>query len=136
MFFPHMHVCFIADSKPRLRDLQKMTYTDDDGKHVQLRLMEQMRPHNRQVAIALGFLQHDITTMSHTSDPVYYLLSKWLEGANQEDQRPVTWRTLIIALQDAGVYEEARILEQHLVEPEPDVHDDETFPEGKLITSI
>ena len=108
-----------------------MTYTDEDGTRVPFRLMERMRPYIRQVAIALDFPQHDITTMSCTSDPVYYLLSKWREGANPEDQRPVTWRTLITALQDAGVYEEARILEQCLVEPEPDVHDDETLPEGK-----
>ena len=118
----------IADARPHFRDLQKMTYIDEDGAHVPFRLMERMRPYIRQVAIALSFPHHDITTMNRTSDPVYYLLSKWLQGNNQEDQRPVTWRTLITALQDAGVYEEAHILNKYFVEP--DVHDDETLSEG------
>ena len=122
-----MHVCSIANAKPHFRDLQKLTYTDKDGTCIQFRLMERMRPHVRNVAIALGFPPHDITTMDHMSDPVYYILSKWLQEANQEDQRPVTWGTLITALQDAGIYEEVRILKQYLVEPEPDV---ETLPEG------
>ena len=130
-FSTHVYMLYIADAKPCLRDLQKMTYIDEDGTCVQFRLMERMRPQARQVAIALGFPHHDITTINRTSDPVYYLLSKWLQGGNPKDQRPLTWATLITALQDAGVNEEACILEQYLVEPEPDVHDDETLPEGK-----
>ena len=130
--FFYIHVRSIADAKPRLRDLQKMTYTDEDGTRVPFRLMGRMRPHIRQVAIALEFPQHNISIMTRKSDPVYYLLSKWLQGANPEDQRPVTWKTLITALQDAGVYEEARILKKYLVEPEPEVHDDETLPEGNI----
>lgn len=44
----------------------------------------------------------------------------------------MTWRTLITALQDAEVFEEARILKKYFVEPEPDVHDGETLPEGNI----
>ena len=76
--------------------------------------------------------QHNISIMTRKIDPVYYLLSKLLEGTNSEEQRPVTWRTLITALQDAEVFEEARILKKYFVEPEPDVHDDETLPEGNI----
>ena len=55
--------------------------------------------------------------MEHKDDPVYHLLSEWLRGANQErDSRPVTWATLITALRDANVQEEADILEKHFVE--------------------
>ena len=39
-----------------------------------------------------------------------------LRGANQEvDPRPVTWRTLIEALQCANVQEEATILKRHFI---------------------
>ena len=106
-----MHV-HLADAKPRFRDLQNMTYLDEDGKHVQFRLMERMRPHIRQVAIALGFPHHDII---RTSDPVFHLLSKWLQGDNQEDPKPVTWGTLITVLRDAKMHEEAKILEKYIV---------------------
>ena len=109
-----------------------MTYSDEDGTRVPFRLMGRMRPHVIQVAIALEFPQHNISIITRKIDPVYYLLSKWLEGTNLEDQRPVTWRTLITALQDAEVFEEARILKKYFVEPEPDVHDDETLPEGNI----
>ena len=55
--------------------------------------------------------------MKQEDDPVYYLLSEWLRGANQErDSRPVTWGTLITALRKANVQEEADILEKHFVE--------------------
>ena len=94
-----------------------MTYTTDDGR-VQMRLMDQLQPHIVRVAIALRFPQHAITAVEHHTDPVYYLLSKWLQGANMElDPRPVTWRTLIEALRDAKCHKEADKLEKYLIEP-------------------
>ena len=77
--------------------------------------MDQLKPHILRVAIALRFPQHAI---ERHDDPVCYLLSEWLRGANQElDTRPVTWRTLIEALQDANCQEEANVLEKYLIEP-------------------
>ena len=56
-------------------------------------------------------------TIKHEDDPVLYLMSEWLQGANQEkDPRPVTWRTLIAALRHANVQEEANILEKHFIQ--------------------
>ena len=94
-----------------------MSYTGEDGRDVHFRLMQQVRPHWRELAIALKFPQHEIAIMENKDNPVYYLLSEWLRGANQEkDPRPVTWGTLIEALQHADVQEEATILKKHLIQ--------------------
>ena len=94
-----------------------MSYTGEDGRDVHFRLMDQLKPHWRELAIALKFPQHEIAIMEKKDNPVYYLLSEWLRGANQEkDSRPVTWRTLIKALQQANVHEEVAILAKHFTE--------------------
>ena len=106
-----------ADDKPRLRDLLYMSYTGEDGRVVHFRVMQQVRPHWRKLAIALDFPEYEIATIEKKDDPVYYLFSEWLREANQEmDPRPVTWRTLIEALQHAGVQEEANVLEKHIIQ--------------------
>lgn len=74
--------------------------------------MDQVKPQWRRLAIALKFPQHEIATMEHKDDPVYYLLSEWLRGATkEEDLRPVKWRTLIEALRHANLQEEATVLQ-------------------------
>ena len=112
---------FTGDAKPRLRDLQLMTYTNDSNIHNQFRLMDQIKPHFRQVAIALNFSHHEVAAMERSGDdPVYHLLSEWLRGANQdEDPRPATWRTLITALREARLNEAANKLEKYMVGLEP-----------------
>ena len=119
----HQHITYTvlvfyttADDKPGLDDLLCMTYTGEDGKDMHFRLMNQLYPYWRRLAIALKFRQCDIAAMKQEDDPVYYLLSEWLRGANQErDSRPVTWATLITALRDANVQEEANILDKHFI---------------------
>ena len=115
--------CFVvissADDKPALADLLYMSYTGEDGREIHFRLMDQLKPHThwRRLAIALKFLQHEIDAMGSKDDPVYYVLSEWRRGVNQEnDSRPVTWRTLITALQHANIQDEATVLETHLVD--------------------
>ena len=94
-----------------------MSYTVGDGKDVHFRLMNQLKPHWRELAITLKFPQHEIAIMEKKDNPVYYLLSEWLRGANQEkDPKPVTWRTLIEALQQANVQEEVDILAKHFIQ--------------------
>ena len=96
-----------------------MSYTGEDGRDTRFRLMNQLQPHWRRLAVALKFLPCDITVMEHKDDPVYHLLSEWLRGANKErDSRPVTWGTLITALRDANVQEEADMLGNHFVQTE------------------
>ena len=110
--------CFYttADDKPGLDELLCMSYTSEDGRDIRFRLMDQLHPHWRRLAIALKFQQSDIAVMKQEDDPVYHLLSEWLRRANQErDSRPVTWATLITALRDANFQEEADMLEEHFV---------------------
>ena len=96
-----------------------MSYTGEGGRDTRFRLMDQLQPHWRRLAVALKFHLSDITVMEHKDDPVFYLLSEWLRGANQErDLRPVTWATLLTALRDANVQEEADMLEHHFVQTE------------------
>ena len=97
-----------------------MSYTGEDGKDVHLRLMDQVKPHWRRLAIALKFPQHEIANIASEDDPVYYLFTEWLRGANQEkDPRPVTWGTLITALRDANIQQEANVLEKHFIGDNP-----------------
>ena len=114
-----LYILASADDKPCLRDLQYMSYTGEDGRDVlQIRLMQQVRPHWRALAIAFDFPEYEIAIMEKKDDPVYYLFSEWLRGsrANQEkDPRPVTWETLIEALRHAGIQEEATVLEKHFL---------------------
>ena len=113
LVFPH--AC-TADDEPQLVDLQHLTYTTEDGRDVDFRLMDQIKPHVVRVAIALRFPQHVITAVERHSDPAYHLLSEWLRGANRKsDPRPVTWRTLIEALRQANCQEEADKLEKYLI---------------------
>ena len=93
-----------------------MSYTGEDGRDVQVRLMQQVRPHWRELAIALKFPQHEIAIMESKDNPVYYLLSEWLRGANQADPRPVTWGTLIEALRHADAQEEVTVLKKHFIQ--------------------
>ena len=93
-----------------------MSYTGDDGRDVHFRLMDQLKPHWRRLAIALKFSQYEIATMESKDDPVYYMLTEWLRGANKEkDSRPASWRTLIEVLRQANVQEQAIVLEEKLI---------------------
>ena len=112
LFMSYMY----TDAKPKLYDLQCMSYTNDDGVDANFRLMDRIKPRLTDMAIALSFPRHVIDVLKKDSDPVYYLLSEWLEGRNQEnDSRPLTWATLITALQHACFPEEVKILEQHFL---------------------
>ena len=112
-----LYILTSADDKPGLDELLYMSYTGEDGRDVHFRLMDQLKPHWRRLAIGLKFPQNKIAIIENKDDPVYYLFSEWLRGANQEkDPRPVTWRTLIEALRHAGVQEEATALEEHFIQ--------------------
>lgn len=108
-----------ASDKPTLPDLQYMEYTNYDGQTMYFRFMDQVRPYWRKLAIGLKFLQHSIDTIRDSDDPIYYLMSEWLRGANQEqDLRPITWESLIASLRHANLQSEADILEKNLIQIE------------------
>ena len=88
--------------------------TEGDGES--FRLMDHLRPHWKEFAIALRFPSHSIATIQGSNDPLYQLLSEWLREANVgEDTRPVTWKTFIESLHLANIHEEADTLEKHFV---------------------
>ena len=103
-----------------MEDFECMKYTNEVGRDFQL--IDRVKPYYRDLATVLMLnSQDEIYIMDHICEDdasrVMHLLSEWLRGANQEkDSRPVTWATLITALKDADIQEEAKILEEHFVE--------------------
>ena len=86
-----------------------------DGKKRTFRLTDRLEAYWKQVAIALNFPDYRIRVFAKETKPVYHVLTDWLRGANmEEDRRPLTWETLITALQEAKLHEEAKLLENHL----------------------
>ena len=127
-----------VDDKPGLHDLQYMSYTGKDGKNVSFRLMDRLKPlqHWKRLAIALKFPCHEISTIESKSDPVVCLLSEWLQGTNHDnDQRPVTWRTLIEALRHANFHAYANKLENHYIQA-PVIELVNPVQLGKCTTSV
>ena len=105
----------VVDEKPAINDLQYMSIAGEDGE-THFRLIERLQVRWRNLAIALKFPPHSIETIEHSKNSIYQLLSEWLQGANmKEDTRPLTWRTLIEALHEAKIHEEADTLEKHFV---------------------
>ena len=82
------------------------------------RLMDRIQPKWINLAIALKFPPHKINTFKRETDPVITLLCEWLTGGDKdEDPRSVlvTWGALITALQNAGLEEEAKIIEKQFL---------------------
>ena len=112
----HVFSLILVGDKPDLNNLLHMSYTGENGKEVNFRLMDQVKSHWRRLAIALEFRQHEIANIEQNDDPVYHLMSEWLRGANKEVcSKPVTWGTLIIALRASNLQVEADILEKNFV---------------------
>ena len=122
------YVLSYSDSKPKLQYLQYMSYTSENGKTVHFRLMDRIKPRVTQLAIALSFPRYFIDDLETKRNPVYNMLSEWLRGGNQEhDKRPLTWETLIAALQHAGLLEEAEIVKKYVLAT-PLVDESSTLP--------
>ena len=106
-----------VDDKPKMYDLQCMSYIGEDGKATDFRLKERILRNWRDFAYALRFPIHAVESTKPGEDPVEHLLRKWLQGANKnEDPRPITWGTLIAALRHANFQEEVNILEEHFIQ--------------------
>ena len=106
-----------ADEKPCLSDLQYMACTNEEGRD--FRLIDRVKTYWWNLAVALKFPSNEIASMEHKDDNsrVHYIFHEWLRGANHDkDSKPVTWATLITALKNANIQQEAKILEEHFVE--------------------
>ena len=74
----------VVDEKPALNDLQYISIAGEGGE-THFRLMERLQVRWRNLAIALKFPLHSIETIEHSKNPIYQLLSEWLQGANMEE---------------------------------------------------
>ena len=100
-----------------MHQLLCMRYTKD-GKEKFFRLMDQLKPDWSRLAYAMNFPRYFVATVEkkHEDDRVSYIFAEWLRGANEEDDRPLTWATLIAALKEAKLTDEVKVLEAHLDE--------------------
>ena len=90
-----------------------------DGKEAFFRLMDQLKPNWNRLATAMRFPSYFVATVEkrHEDDRVNYIFAEWLRGANaEEDDRPLTWATLIAALKEGKLTAEVKTLEAHLDE--------------------
>ena len=101
-----------------MHQLLCMRYTRD-GKEAFFRLMDQLTPNWDRLATAMRFPGFAVATVGKKDEDnrVSYIFSEWLRGANEEeDDRPLTWATLIAALKEAKLTAEVKVLEAHLDE--------------------
>lgn len=73
------------------------------GVNVHVRVIDNVAPNWEELAIALGFKHYTIKTVQrdHKNDArgaCHKVLSMWLEQAEENLVRPVTWNTLIQCL--------------------------------------
>ena len=110
---------FFADAQPTIKYLQCMSYTENEWE-VHFRLMDRIKPRVTSLAIALGFPPYMIDDLKTKHDPVYEFLTQWLRGGIQDhDSRPLTWGTLITALEEAAFMEEVTVLHKMVAVASP-----------------
>ena len=81
--------------------------------------MDQLKPNWNRLATAMRFPGFFVAAVEkkHEDDRVSYIFSEWLRGANEEeDDRPLTWATLIAVLKEASFTDEVKVLKAHLDE--------------------
>ena len=110
IFGAHMivHCHSVLDKKPKLLHLLKLQA--EGGKEV--KILNQVAWKFEEVAYALEFEPGDCRAVLRTTNHDYHkaclkIFEKWLDG---EGRKPVTWATLIQALEDADLKEVAREL--------------------------
>ena len=95
-----------------------MSYIDKYYKEHRFRLLDQMQPHWKRIARLLNFHNAVVFEAEKQSSPIDYILNRWLEGANlEQDWRPISWDTLITALDEANMGEEVEILATYIIAP-------------------
>lgn len=97
-----------------------MEYMDaEKRKLVPYRVMEKLQPVWRDLATALDFAPETIQVLATKApkDSLFDLLTGWLGGNNMErDDSPLTWGTLVKAMQRANIQEVADFLTEHIDE--------------------
>ena len=91
---------------------------EDHEKDKKFCLLDRVKARWKRVARALKFPEYDIDTAEAKGDEAAgWIFKVWLRGGNmEEDDRPITWNTLITALKEANMGGEVDILDTYLVE--------------------
>lgn len=89
-----------------MQELKEIRRHGGMGVTVHVRVIDNVAPNWEDLAIALGFKHYTIKTVqrNHRSDAreaCRQILSMWLEQAEENLARPVTWTTLIQCLVNA-----------------------------------
>ena len=119
LIIPSLCHCVTSGDKPTTRQINCLYYTDENNKKQQFRLIDRIKPRKywRSVARALNFPSYSIETAKDNEDEAAeWIMDEWLRGANaSQDDRPITWGTLLTALDEANMREEVDILLKYII---------------------
>ena len=92
-------------NKPTLPELQYFQYTNDSGAVESVFIMDTIAPRWKKLGIALGFSGPQLDSIERSKlkdveDCCLELLEQWLQG--RVVGRPLTWRTLLLAMVQTG----------------------------------
>ena len=101
--------CVYVGSKPTLKELLCVKYSDDSGDSNELRLIDRIAPVWEKIGVGLNFEYSQLKVYkkdkTDSTDCTMSMLSDWLE------REPVTWDNLLQALDTANevkTYEKLR----------------------------
>ena len=101
----------IVEDKPTLRQLNCLRYTDKNGEKHKIHIFDAVTAHWRRLGQALNVNAYDLESIEHeqsnVEDYCQELLSRWLQGSVGGGE-PVTWETLVRAMEDARCEEVAQ----------------------------
>ena len=103
-----------------MSDLYCLNYRDSAGETCRLHIIDEIGPSWERLAFALKFSDTTVNTIKlnnrdYCEQSCRDILSRWLRGMNAGlDPRPLTWKTLVSALDEARCYELARKIETSL----------------------
>ena len=93
----------ILGDKPTLRQLICLRYTDKNGEECKIHIIDSVAARWRRLGSALNISERDLDNIEHDrrneEDYCQELLSQWLRGYVGGGE-PVTWETLVEAMED------------------------------------
>lgn len=91
-----------TDERVTINRLNFIRYTDDQGREMELRAKDELGGALwKDLAAQLGFTPARIGAFSHSQNPVYDMMSAWLQET--ADDAECSWRKLIEKLSDTGL---------------------------------
>ena len=109
-------VPYHVGDKPTLPDLLCFKYNDISGTQYRIRIIDTVASHWRRLGLALKISDYHLNNIERNHGNVeercQTMLSDWLQGTVGD--RPVTWETLVEAIDDARLGELAKQLKRVL----------------------